>query len=200
MKRITILLAMVFMGFFAKAQIMPDALMQFNYEMGVPLGSDFIDEYSWAGMSFSYQKLISDNLYTGVFLGFNRFDQYEPRKTYPLDYGAINTDLWKYIWNVPITWRTDYVIPSGSFDYFFSLGIGAQYTEYTLIFSKYAIVEDEWGFLVNPRVGVNIPMSISRDSFLNLGVGYSYATNKLSTFDTNGQQYLHVFLGINFEP
>ncbi|MDX5324871.1 MAG: hypothetical protein LPK80_01300, partial [Bacteroidota bacterium] len=92
------------------------------------------------------------------------------------------------------------VIPSGSFDYFFSLGIGAQYTEYTLIFSKYAIVEDEWGFLVNPRVGVNIPMSISRDSFLNLGVGYSYATNKLSTFDTNGQQYLHVFLGINFEP
>lgn len=170
-----------------------------NWEFGVPVGNNFVTHFSALGFNLGYSRFIEENVAIGLEFGWNNYYQYEPTKTYQFTDGAATTDLYKYIYTLPITLNiTHYFKVNNLLTPYGRLGMGAQYSEQNLYYNVYETTNDNWGFVAIPEIGTLIHFGKYNPWSLNLSVRYKYSTNKATEFDINSVQTVNFAVGFAF--
>lgn len=176
------------------------SLFNFAWDINVPLNNkDFISETSTYGFKLEGRYFIQHNISIGAELNWSSLYEYKPRETYQIENGAITTDLYNYMYNLPFNANAHYYfMPDKMVNPYAGLGLGAMYSEQDVYFNIYNLYSTNWGFLVRPEVGALI--KFGPDSFTAglIGVRYNYATNQESSFDIRNIQTLSFQFGIAF--
>ena len=166
-----------------------------GYEVGLPTGA--IDKVSWRGGRLEYRHKLKSDLSLGLGMAWNSFEQYVPRNTYqkPDGSGALTTDMVKSVYTLPIYANIHkYIRPGKRTLPWIGVGVGTQYTDQTVYANIYGINDYNWGFLVRPEIGIDIPFNDFTALFIS-GT-YNYATNSFDAF--NGGHLYHWAITIGF--
>ncbi|HTQ28463.1 MAG TPA: hypothetical protein VMI35_10055 [Puia sp.] len=170
-----------------------------NWVFGFPIGNDFVTNFSALGANFGYSRFIKDGVSVGVDLGWNNYYQYAPTKTYVSADGATTTDLYKYLYTLPITaFVSQFFHGNDVFTPYVKLGLGAQYSEQNLYYNIYETTNDNWGFVFMPEVGTLIHFNKQKHFGLNLSARYTYGTNSAQYLGINNVQTVNFSVGFMY--
>jgi outer membrane protein W len=200
MKKIIICLsALVMTGATLKAQgdWPMKNIMLLNWEVGIPMNSNYLTKTSYRGGNFGYRHFINPKFSIGGALHWNSFEEYREPTVYEKPDGstALYTDMVRQVYTVPMELNGHYYLDAGSnFRPYVGLGLGAQYSEQSAYYNIFVSEEKNWGFLVRPEVGTFYKFNSSTG--LHLSAGYNYATNENPDFKTNDLKHLSLSLGL----
>lgn len=198
----SILLLSILIDKSAQAQYgyVPNGFFAFAWDINVPLNNkDFIERTSFYGGKIEGRTFITPKFSVGGELSWNSSYQYQPKRTYQFDGGAVTTDLYKYVYNVPFNLNAHYYFMDDKLIMpFAGLGVGAMYSEQDVYFNIYNLNSNNWGFLLRPEAGALIKFGSNSTTAALLGVRYNYATNRESDFNINKIKSLSFQVGIAF--
>ncbi|HVY74507.1 MAG TPA: hypothetical protein VG890_06740 [Puia sp.] len=198
MKKI-FLIILVFIQVAGMAQQRGTSDFHVNWEFGVPVGNNFITNFSALGFNIGYGKFIKDDLAVGFDLGWNNYYQYAPTKTYEYPGGAATTDLYKYIHTLPMTlYAVHYFHTESIFAPFVKLGLGAQYSEQNIYYNVYETTNENWGFTAIPEIGTVVHFRKDNPWGLYTSVRYKYSTNKAEVFGINNVSSINFNVGLAY--
>jgi len=167
------------------------------WDVNFPLDNKFVNATSFKGFKFETRRMVTPNMSVGFEAGSNVYDQYLPRKTYQIQDGAITTDLYTYVYTLPLALNVHHyfnvskmVIP------YAGLAMGATYSQQKIYYNTYVSQDENWGFLIRPELGALV--KFHEGMALLVGARYSYSTNTQSTFHINGIQSFGLQLGLVF--
>jgi hypothetical protein len=175
-----------------------DQLVTIGWDVNIPLGDKWVDETSWAGGKFEFRKMIDEQFSLGFDFSWNSYYALKPYQTYHLDANTdVTTDLYKYLYTLPVAVTADYYFQTGSpiFTPYVGLGMGATYSQPKLYFNIYEIDQENWGFLMRPEIGTIIRFHPGGDVGLMLSARYSYSTNQEPIFNISDLRALGFQLG-----
>jgi hypothetical protein len=176
-----------------------DQMYSFAWDVNFPVNNNFVSQTSYDGFKFEGRKMIENNLSIGLELSWNGYDQLRPRKTYELQNGAVTTDLYSYLYNIPMAVNIHHYLHAGKLvTPYFGVALGATYSEQRLYYSTYVSYAYNWGFLVMPELGAIIKFHEHSKEGLLIGASYSYSTNSDDAFKINGLQSFGLQLGFVF--
>jgi hypothetical protein len=176
-----------------------DQMFTFAWDVNFPVSNNFVSKTSYDGFRFDYRKMIKSDLSVGLDITWNSYYQYYPTKTYQIPDGAVTTDLYSYIYTLPIAVNVHHYFHAGKMVIpYAGLAIGATYSEQRLYYNTYVSYDDNWGFLIRPEIGAIIKFHEQSGVGLLIGADYSYSTNSESAFKINGLQSFGLQLGIVF--
>ncbi|WP_169749177.1 outer membrane beta-barrel protein [Flavihumibacter petaseus] len=182
-----------------KGPIPFDNMFGFAWDVNFPVGNDFLDKTSLYGFKLEYRRGIKHNFSVGTEIAWNSYYQYVPRTTYQLKDGAITTDLYKYIYTLPLAVNAHWYFSGGKMFYpYAGLALGATYSEQDLYYNTYVTEVDNWGFLIRPEIGAIIKPSEHSGFGILVGARYSYSTNKEDDFKIDGLKSVGLQLGVVF--
>ena len=195
---ISILLIAVSFRTKAQSGYLPNGFYLFGWDVNVPLNNkNFIDRTSFAGGKAEGRFFVTPNISVGGEISWSSLYQYAPKKTYEFDNGAVTTDLYKYIYLLPMNLNAHYYFKTdGQLMPYAGLGLGAMFSEQDLYFNIYNLHETNWGFLVKPEAGVLLKFGENSRSGIVFGVRYNYATNRQPDFKIDNIQTLSFQLGL----
>src|SRR6476646_4013012 len=111
------------------------------WEIGFPVSNNnFLSKTSYEGGKIEYRGFIKENLSIGGFLNWRSYYEYSPTRTYenPDKTQAVTTDMYRYIYNLPMGASVHYYFKGGKMIRpFAGLGLGAQYSEQTAYYNIY---------------------------------------------------------------
>ncbi|HTQ65543.1 MAG TPA: outer membrane beta-barrel protein [Puia sp.] len=170
-----------------------------NWMFGLPVGNSFVTSFSALGFNLGYSKFVKDDLSVGIEMSWNNYYQYAPRQTYHFSDGsAATTDLYKYIYTLPITLYASHYFRSGDlFTPFVKLGLGAQYSEQNIYYNVYETTNDNWGFVAIPEVGTLVHLSKGSPWSVYTSVRYRYSTNSAKDLGVNSVQSVDFNVGFS---
>jgi hypothetical protein len=170
-----------------------------NWNMGSTINNHFAKQFSAAGADFGYAIFAAKDLAIGAGLGWHNYAQYAPRQTYYFEHGAATTDMYKYIFTLPLTVTATKYFHAGSlFHPYVKVGAGVLYSEQNLYYNVYETDSHSWGFTVIPEAGVNVKVSRTARWSFNAGIRYLYATNKAGQYSIGSIQAYDLSAGINW--
>lgn len=160
--------------------------------------NDFVKKTSFSGGTFGYRKMLKNgNVSVGADVSWNSHHEYAPKQTYQLKDGAVTTDLYKYLYTLPLTLNTHYYFKAGkSIHPYVGVALGATYADEQLYYNTFVTEDTQWGFLVRPEVGALIKLGTNSGWAILAGVRYSYSTNKQTEFKIDNLQSFGYQLGI----
>jgi len=174
-------------------------MIGFSWDVNVPINNSFVSKTSLEGFEFDYRHQLKENLTAGFEVSFNGFYQYVPRQTYHIQNGAVTTDLYTYIYTLPMAVNIHHYFDAGKHvKPYAGLAIGANYSEQKIYYNTYVSQDENWGFLIRPEIGAIVKPDPHSGFGILLGARYSYATNKQSTFKIDGLSNLGFQLGFVF--
>ncbi|MBR7169901.1 MAG: outer membrane beta-barrel protein [Alistipes sp.] len=186
----------------SSAQVLPNSYFNIDWQLGMPLSTDFADKFSGWGMNFEGGYFLTDAITIGGFINYQTNFEKIPRQTLTLDNGnALTTSQKHAIFQLPFgvsgryNWLTDSV-----FQPYASMKLGASWAQISSYYYVYKQYTDTWGFYLSPEVGVSIfPRPDMRFGF-HAALYYSYSTNRgdLLTYSVSGIQSFGFRLGISF--
>lgn len=172
MKNILVFIAIIAFGISANAQTTQVQVPNFrvnnfrvNYDVAAPLGKmsdDFINRWSWRGISIENRWAVKSNISVGFLLGWQVFAERLDNFTQELDNGnaAINGNQFRTINTFPI---------QGTVHYYFAenigilpwagLGIGTAYNNQSLQVGFYEDQRKFMSFSLTPQAGIDLPMN-----------------------------------------
>ena len=172
-------------------------LVAIAWDVNFPLDNKFVTATSYKGFKFELRRMVKPSLSVGFETGSNVYDQYLPRKTYQLQDGAITTDLYTYVYTLPLALNVHhYFYVSKMVIPYAGLAMGAMYSQQKVYYNTYVSEDENWGFLVRPELGALV--TFHEGMALLVGARYSYSTNTQNTFHTNGIQSFGLQLGLVF--
>lgn len=186
----------------SSAQVLPNSYFNIDWQLGMPLSTDFADKFSGWGMNFEGGYFLTDAITIGGFINYQTNFEKIPRQTLTLDNGnALTTSQKHAIFQLPFgvsgryNWLTDSV-----FQPYAGMKLGASWAQISSYYYIYKQYTDTWGFYLSPEVGVSIfPRPDMRFGF-HAALYYSYSTNSgdLLTYSVSGIQSFGFRLGISF--
>lgn len=186
----------------SSAQVLPNSYFNIDWQLGMPLSTDFADKFSGWGMNFEGGYFLTDAITIGGFINYQTNFEKIPRQTLTLDNGnALTTSQKHAIFQLPFgvsgryNWLTDSV-----FQPYAGMKLGASWAQISSYYYVYKQYTDTWGFYLSPEVGVSIfPRPDMRFGF-HAALYYSYSTNRgdLLTYSVSGIQSFGFRLGISF--
>ncbi|MFM7217398.1 MAG: outer membrane beta-barrel protein [Bacteroidota bacterium] len=184
----------------ADSGYLSNGFYSFNWDINVPLNNkDFISNTSAAGGNVQGRFFINPNMSVGGEIAWSSLYEYASRRTYYLENAAVTTDLYKYIYLLPMTATFHYYFnPDGNIMPYAGLGLGAMYSEQDLYFNIYNLYATNWGFLVKPEAGAIFKFGDRSRTGAMLGVRYNYATNRESDLRIERIKTLSINVGIVF--
>jgi hypothetical protein len=170
-----------------------------NYQM--PMSNrQWLDTPSGHGAVIGYRFFLGDRrLSVGLDASWITFEQYEPKRTFQQDNGAITTDYYKYIYQYAGVISAQYYFPVGDSERFFpyaGLGLGANYNDFTLYYNIYSDSYTGWGFLARPEAGILVRFSERRSIGAIAAVHYDYSTNQNENFNYSNFTALGFRIGV----
>jgi hypothetical protein len=200
MKKSIFLATAIFITVLCQGQAKGTSLFDFNWGPGSTINNPFVSGFATKGGDAGYSLFIKKNLALGLDLGWNNYWQYTPTATYQFKTGAATTDLYKYVFTVPITATiTKYYHLGSMFSPYLKEGIGAEYSEQNLYYNIFQTTHSNWGFVANQEVGVRIQPSRDAPIAFNLGFRYQYASNSFKQYNINNQQAYNIVAGISWK-
>ena len=199
--RIICLIILCFLSIqIVNAQLYSKNMFIAAWEIGFPVSNnDFLSKTSLAGGKIEYRHLIKDNISIGGFLNWRSYYEYFPTATYenPEKTQAVTTDMYRYIYNLPMGASVHYYFKAGKIAQpFVGLGLGAQYSEQTLYYNIFFSEEKNWGFLARPEVGAIF--NVQDQWGILVGASYAYATNSADRFGINSLGDVNIQIGVVF--
>ncbi len=171
-----------------------------NWNMGSTINNSFAKQFSVAGADLGYAVFAAKDLAIGAELGWHNYSQYASRQTYYFEHGAATTDMYKYIFTLPLTVTATKYFNGGSlFHPYVKVGAGALYSEQNLYYNVYETDSHSWGFTVIPEAGVNVKASRDARWSFNTSIRYLYATNKADQYNIASIQAYNFSAGINWQ-
>lgn len=178
-------------------------LAYLNWDVTFPTGSlsDFCSATSYSGGTFGYRKMLSKgNVSIGGDISWHSLSEYKPRKTYQLDAGAITTDLYSYVYELPFGLNAHYYFKGGKHVMpYAGLCLGTNYSQQELYYNTYVTSYDNWGFYARPEIGAVIRFDEYAHWGILIGAKYNYATNKTDNFKLDNQSSFGAALGIAWD-
>ena len=183
----------------AKAQLFPDSYINIDWQVGVPLGSDFADKASGWGMNFEGGYFVTPEIAVGAFISYQTNLESVSRSTLDLSGGSALTTAQKHAaFQLPFgvtgryNWYKDSVLQP-----YVGLKLGASWAEFSSYYYVIKQYTDTWGFFLSPEVGVSIfPRPDYRLGF-HIAAYYSYSTNSgdVLTYSVNGLNNFGIRVG-----
>lgn len=134
----------------------------------------------------------------GLFASYNTNNDYIGRDTYYFEGGAVNTDMFHSMYQLPFGATFRYRFTWSKFEPYIEAKAGANYSSQYAYFSSMAVYDKNWGFYASPEVGFTWhPFSRSNFGF-QFALYYSYATNRSDAFDICGINNCGFKLGLSF--
>lgn len=184
------------------AQVIPNSYVNIDWQLNVPLSSDFADKTSGWGMNFEGGYFVTPAITVGPFISFHTNLQSIDRQTLDLGDGAALTTNQKHsMFQLPFGVTSRYNWCTNSvFQPYAGLKLGANYAQMS---SYYYIVKqytDTWGFYMSPEIGVSIFPRPDYRLGLHVALYYSYATNSGSvlTYSVNNLNNFGLRVGVSF--
>lgn len=192
----------LFTGLSASAEsgFVTRSLFSIGWDINTPLNNkDFVSETSTYGSKIESRRFIRNNISIGAELSWCSLYEYTPVQTYQIENGAVTTDLFKYMYNVPFVVNSHYyLMPDKLVMPYVGLGLGAMYSEQDLYLNIHELSGSNWGFIVRPEAGAIVKFGSESNVAAMIGVRYNYATNHESAFNIRNIQTLGFQLGIAF--
>lgn len=186
----------------SKAQVLPDAYFNIDWQLGMPATNDFADKTSGWGMNFEGGYFLADAITIGGFLSYQTNFKSFPRETLTLSDGSALTTSQKHaLFQLPfgVAGRYNWFKQS-IFQPYVGMKLGASYAQISSYYYVYKQYTDTWGFYLQPEVGVSIfPRPDMRFGF-HAAFYYSYATNQgdLLTYSLDGISNFGLRFGVSF--
>lgn len=197
MKKIITFIVIIFTCAVSQAQLKGDQLAYFNWNFGPTIGNHFVSNFSGKGANAGYSWFIKDNLAIGGEVGWNNYYEYAARQTYITKDGAITTDMYKYLYTVPVTATITKYFKAGKYFYpYTKLGLGVLYSEQNLYYNIYEAASTSWGFVAVPEIGANIKLDPANNWAFNVGAQYKYGTNSAKQYNINNTQTYNFNAGV----
>ncbi|MCU0415555.1 MAG: outer membrane beta-barrel protein [Cytophagaceae bacterium] len=172
-----------------------------KYDVNIPLANrNFLDNTSFVGFEIEGKWKVASNITCGIGVNWSTYYQYQPRATYPVRDGLdITTDLYKYIYTLPITFNTQYhFTPGEQVIPYVGMGIGTCYANHKVLFNGYETSDHNWGIALRPEIGAAIFLGRESTTALHAAIRYSYLSNGNEELNYNNFQSLGFQLGLNF--
>ncbi len=198
MKKLIVYTLIIFSAASVSAQNKGSQAIYLNWNLGITNNNHFVNnDFSAAGATTGYSYFIRKNLAVGAEIGWSNHYSYSPRHTYQFKDGAVTTDMYKYLFTVPVTATVIkyFNIPFPVLPYA-KLGLGAQYSEQTLFYNIYESKNSDWGFTAIPEIGVNIRLNSIRPLLFNVGAQFRYAGNRAAEYNISNLQSFNFNLGL----
>ena len=178
MKKIALVLTLVFAGLFANAQ---HFTWRLTYDVNVPTGefkTDFISKWSWRGIGLDNRWVLNDKISVGFNFAWHTFYQ---RKDNILatsesgNFSAFGTQF-RYLNTLIMQPNVHYYLGDhGRINPWVGLGIGTAYSNQTAELGFYRVTYNVWSFSLSPQVGVDIPLNMDTD--FTIGGRYNLLLN-----------------------
>ena len=171
-----------------------DAGWQFN----ATVQNNFSESAQGLGAYLESGYYLLPRIAVGAFVSYNTNNQYFARETYYFDDGALNTDKFHSLYQVPFGATVRYRFTWSKFQPYVEAKVGANYADLNTYFASYAAYAKTWGFYASPEVGFTWhPFSRTNFGF-QFALYYSYATNRSEYFNMNGINNCGFKLGLSF--
>ena len=199
--KISLALAVLFMGAAANAQQKGKTVMDLQYNVALPSGSlkKTIDETSLRGAQASILYGISDKLAIGFGTGFQDFYQKVPRQTYKLEDGSDLSAVRSFsIQTIPLLAQAKYQFnPGAAVQPYAALGVGGNLVSYNDMVGEFNLEQKaKFGFAARPEAGVYVPFRKGGETGLTLGASYNFMPFNSSQFDNLNSIGIHA--GVSF--
>ena len=171
-----------------------DAGWQFN----ATVQNNFSESAQGLGAYLESGYYLLPRIAVGAFVSYNTNNQYFARETYYFDDGALNTDKFHSLYQVPFGATLRYRFLWKKVQPYAEAKIGANFAREYQLYSVYGVQDSQWGFYVSPEIGITIHPFRKSNLGLQLAGYYSYATNRSSYFGINGLNNAGFKLGISF--
>ncbi len=185
-----------------RAQVLPNAYFNIDWQLSMPISNDFADNFSGWGMNLEGGYFLTDEITIGGFLCYQTNFEKFGRQTLDLGNGnALTTSQKHAIFQLPFgvsgryNWLTDSIVQP-----YAGLKIGASWAQLSSYYYIYKQYTDTWGFYLSPEVGISVfPRPDMRFGF-HVALFYSYATNSgnLLSYKVDGLQNFGFRVGISF--
>lgn len=199
MKKIIAVSLVLFAGVVCYGQQKDASEVYLNWNLGAPVNNSFVKGFNAAGGNFGYNTFIRKNLAVGGAIGWNNYNSYHNKQTYDTKAGAITTDMYTYIFALPITATATQYLKAGSYvTPYIKVGVGALYGEQNQYYNIYEDRKTDWGFTVIPEIGARFTLKPESKWSLNASAQYIYATNKASIYNVKNIQTLGANIGASW--
>ncbi len=172
-------------------------ILSFNWEVGIPLNTNYLKTVSAAGANLDYRHFINNNFSLGVAWHWNTFEEYLSPRVYEKPDGsqAVYTDMVVQAYVAPMLLKGHYYFDAGNIiKPYVGLGIGAQYAKQQVFYNIFTSETDNWGFAVRPEAGLMYQLPNKRGG-LHFNAGFNYATNQNEAFKIDGLKHIGLSLG-----
>lgn len=200
--RASLVLTLAFAAHPSRAQIIPGAYINVDWQVGVPLGSSFADKASGWGMNFEAGWFVTENVTVGPFINYQTNIESIGRRTLPLSPNTALTTAQKHTtFQLPFGVASRWNFLRGSvLQPYAGLKLGASYAQFSSYYYVLKQYENSWGFYLQPEVGVSIFPNPQQRFGFHVALYYSYATNgaDLLVYSVNSLNNFGVRVGISF--
>lgn len=196
MKRVKIYLSLLLLTGTIVYTSAQSSLFTISYSTGAPLGKtgDYIENYSWRGISVEGRYFIEKDLSLGFYVGWNVFHQRLLNYEQQFENGVLYGNQYRYINAYPILMVAHYhLLPDASVRPYVGAGLGVysmnRRTEMGLYYSE----TKSWHFGIQPEAGLWFDVA----PYVNLMIGakYNYAVKAQKA---DAYSFLNVNIGMTF--
>ena len=182
-------------GVFVTSFVSAQSFTSLQYTVGIPTGGlkDHVDQISWRGFTFEYQKEVAPSVSVGVNFAWSTFYERKDYASYTRDNATLTGVQYRYDNLFPMLVNAQYKVGTGTIVPYVGLGIGTMYDLRNTDMGIWTIEEDNWHFLMSPEGG--FLYDISPGTSLKLNAKYDYAF-KIKEADAFGN--LNISLGFVF--
>ncbi|HTE28411.1 outer membrane beta-barrel protein [Flavitalea sp.] len=199
MKKIITFSLVLFVGIVCYGQQKEGSELYFNWNLGAPVSNSFVKGFNGSGANLGYNKFIQKNLSVGAAIGWNNYNTYYDRQTYSNKTGAITTDMYTYIFALPVTLTATKYFDLGKIvSPYIKIGAGAMYSEQNQYYNIYQDGNNNWGFTAIPEIGARFDLVPGSKWSLNASAQYLYATNKASDYGLKNLKTLSANIGASW--
>jgi outer membrane protein W len=172
-------------------------ILSFNWEIGLPMNTDYLTSASLAGANLDYRHFIKDKFSLGIGIHWNTFEEYLSPRVYEKPDGsqAVYTDLVPQVYVVPFLLKGHYYFDAGTtIKPYIGLGLGAQYSKQQVFYNIFVSETDNWGFAARPEVGLMYQFK-NANGGLHFNTGFNYATNQNEDFKIDNLKHIGFSIG-----
>jgi hypothetical protein len=177
------------------------SLYMLNWEASWAVGSfadDYIDEWSYRGLSFESRSMVREGLSAGIGFTYNRYEQtYSNIVQANPGGGTVSGPVYRFADQFAIKALVHKYFGRGSLLPYLGVGIGGVWTYAYQQVADIAAADDGFDFIVSPEIGLAFKAASGASSVgLNAALRYNYTTADFAEVDD--AQSLTAVLGLYF--
>lgn len=186
----------------SQAQLLKGGYFNVDWQFNIPVANEYANVGSGWGMSFEGGYYVIPQMSLGLYVSYHTNNKYIGEQLLHLsDTESFYADQQHSIYQVPFglasRWR---FIENGMFEPYIGVKLGAMYSRMESQTQVYTYYDKNWGFNVQPELGVTIyPMPQQRVG-IHLAIYYNYSTNKskVLTYNIDGYNNIGFHVGLSF--